>query len=359
MQRPRININKTSEESYPYRAHFSLNGKRYQFKGKTKKEVHQKASAKLDALLTVTGSDMLLADWSRICIDTYKTGQKVETRRIFQAKVDRCILRELGQLPLSKITPLDCQRTLNMLTGYSKSYINDIYQALRFLFGKAYVCGHIPSDPTVPLVKPAGKQKDHRRALTSDEQDLVLSEARKDRLYYLYLLMLQCGCRPSEAAECKGSDIETVQKNGKFYHLLHIRGTKTAQADRRVPLPDDLYELIKSTPPDEYISCHRSGTKFNEDKRNKNWDYFLRKLDLAAGAVTYRNRIIESKIAPDLVPYMLRHTYCTNLAKKGIDIRIAQKLMGHSDIKLTANIYTHVDADDILTAAAEILKQAT
>ena len=60
---------------------------------------------------------------------------------------------------------------------------------------------------------------------------------------------------------------------------------------------------------------------------------------------------------PDLVPYCLRHEYCTELARQGSDIRIAQKLMGHSDIKLTANIYTNFNSDDVLTAAKILAKR--
>ena len=73
------------------------------------------------------------------------------------------------------------------------------------------------------------------------------------------------------------------------------------------------------------------------------------------GAKTYRNKIIGIEpVAKDLFPYCLRHEYCTNLARKGIDIRVAQKLMGHGDISLTANIYTHVDID-IIKIASESL----
>ena len=66
----------------------------------------------------------------------------------------------------------------------------------------------------------------------------------------------------------------------------------------------------------------------------------------------YRNQLIAPyPLADDFVPYNLRHTYCTGLQKKGIDIRTAQYLMGHSDISLTANIYTHADNSTILEAA--------
>ena len=51
------------------------------------------------------------------------------------------------------------------------------------------------------------------------------------------------------------------------------------------------------------------------------------------------------------MPYCLRHTYCTDLQKKGVDVRTAQYLMGHGAIAMTADIYTHVDDSQVLVAA--------
>ena len=53
----------------------------------------------------------------------------------------------------------------------------------------------------------------------------------------------------------------------------------------------------------------------------------------------YRNQLIPPlPLADDFVPYDLRHTYCTDLARAGVDIRTAQKLMGHANISVTADI---------------------
>ncbi|MBT9804124.1 MULTISPECIES: tyrosine-type recombinase/integrase [Blautia] len=41
---------------------------------------------------------------------------------------------------------------------------------------------------------------------------------------------------------------------------------------------------------------------------------------------------------------MLRHTFCTRCAEAGLDIKVLQMIMGHSDISITMNIYNHVDA---------------
>lgn len=59
------------------------------------------------------------------------------------------------------------------------------------------------------------------------------------------------------------------------------------------------------------------------------------------GAELYRNQIIQSVVAPDLTPYCLRHTFCTDLQRAGVTLNVAKELMGHSDISTTANIYTH------------------
>ena len=77
-------------------------------------------------------------------------------------------------------------------------------------------------------------------------------------------------------------------------------------------------------------------------------------MNILLGAKTYRNKLLQDLVADDLVPYCLRHTFCTDLQKAGIDLRTAQYLMGHADIKMTANIYTHVDTE-IVKSTYDIL----
>ena len=75
-------------------------------------------------------------------------------------------------------------------------------------------------------------------------------------------------------------------------------------------------------------------------------------MNISMGCKVYRNELIPPfPLADDFVPYDLRHTYCTNLARAGVDIRVAKKLMGHANISITADIYTHVDTKDIESAA--------
>lgn len=49
---------------------------------------------------------------------------------------------------------------------------------------------------------------------------------------------------------------------------------------------------------------------------------------------------------PKITPHVCRHTYCSNMAKSGMNSKTLQYLMGHSDIGVTLNVYTHMGLDD-------------
>ena len=49
---------------------------------------------------------------------------------------------------------------------------------------------------------------------------------------------------------------------------------------------------------------------------------------------------------PNITPHVCRHTHCSNMAKSGMNPKTLQYLMGHSDISVTMNVYTHIGFDD-------------
>ena len=90
------------------------------------------------------------------------------------------------------------------------------------------------------------------------------------------------------------------------------------------------------------------GGRQNENSLRRMWTGFKRELDIYLGAEVYRNQIIRSVVAPDLTPYCLRHTFCTDLQRAGVPLNVAKELMGHSDISTTANIYVHMDVEELI-----------
>lgn len=337
-------------KKYKYRKTFTFNGKRYQIYADTLEEVIAKRERKrieLEKEVVIT-ENMTLSTWSKKCIDAYKTNLSDEGLKDYKRMVKKHILNYLGNLKLSEIRSINLQEILNLQKGMSKTQINYVYQQLTFLFSRAYMNNLIKTDISKNLQKPKAKAQRKRRSLTKDERTAVLEVAKTDRRYYLFLIILLCGLRPSEAGKVKREDITLI--NGQ--PILKVKGTKTANASRLVPVPDELYLIVKKIPQNEYIAVTQKGNPYKEKyMRTKLWQSFKRQVDIYLGAKVCRNAIVESVIADDFVMYNLRHEYCTDLARKGVDIRIAQKLMGHANISMTANIYTTFTENDIVEIA--------
>ena len=335
---------------------FTFEGKRYYVRGKTEREALLKLANKqrdLEEGKVAVNGNMTVSAWAYKAVETYKTNQKDITREKYIQRMKKCILDEIGDMPLKQVKPFDCQMVLNKQSGKSKTQINETYQALKFIFNTARINKLIVNDPSLDIVKPKG-YKNTRRALTDEERHHFLKVAETDERFNLFLLMYYCGCRPSEAREVMGKDIDFLNEQP----MLHIRGTKTENADRVVPMPDVFYDKIKDVKPDEYVGSTSRGKKHDQQTYKRLCKRLYREMNISMGCEVYRNELIPPyPLADDFVPYCLRHTYCTDLQKKGVDIRVAQYLMGHADIQMTANIYTHIDDSTVLDVAEKLNKK--
>lgn len=337
-------------KKYKYSTQITIDGKAFKVRADTLAELSEKIEAKkreARELLDRSGGNMRLKDWAEECVETYKVGQKPNTRKAFMYLLRHCILEQIGEMRLKDIRPIHCQKVLNAQAGNSKRQINEVYNQLQFLFRHATDNGLILRNPAVNLERPIGT-KTSRRALTPYERRVLVKVIPTDPRFTFFALMLYAGCRPSEAEHVTGRDVEMVDG----FRMLHIRGTKTAQSDRLVPIVPELWELIKNIPKDRLLATSAHGAPMTPSNRRHAWKALRRAMNLAMGCRVYRNQLVPPyPLAEDLVPYCLRHEYCTDLARRGVDIRIAQRLMGHADIKMTANIYTNLDRSDIVQAA--------
>ena len=67
------------------------------------------------------------------------------------------------------------------------------------------------------------------------------------------------------------------------------------------------------------------------------------------------NKIYKAEM-PKITPHVCRHTFCSNMAKSGMNPKALQYIMGHSDISVTLNTYSHVGFED---ARSELARFAT
>ena len=338
---------------YNYTTTFTFDGKRYVVRANTEQELWQKKALKLRDLeegRVEIGANMPVKAWGELALSTYKPNVSERVMQNMRYQIGKHIYSEIGNMPIRSVRPLHCQNIINKLAGKSSSTIRMISQDLKFIFRTAVENKVILENPASYIVLPEGT-KGRRRSLTAYEEEHFLKICDEDCRFMLFQLMYYCGCRPAEACGCIGKDIDKEKR------LLHIRGTKTANADRYVPISAVLFEKIKNTPPFEFIAHNQAGGRINEPSYDRAVSSLKRAMNISMGCKLYRNQLVPPlPLAEDLVPYDFRHTYCTNLAKSGVDIRTAQKLMGHASIQMTANIYTHVDESQIM-AAADLINQ--
>ena len=340
-------------KKYNFRKTFTHDGIRYEIRADSQQELYMKLANKLRDLeegRIIIDSSMTVRQWGDMAMETYKPNLSDYGKRDMKYRVNKHIYSRIGGMKLKQIKPLQCQDIMNSQADYSFSHVQKVYQDLHFIFQKAVENHLIPENPAAHITKPAAV-KGSRRSITEVERAHFLKVAERVPEFILFEFMLYCGCRPGEAINLIKKDIETVDGE----RMLHIRGTKTENSDRYVPIPDILYDKVKKYTPFEFLCRNGANNKHSEASYNRLSSRLRREMNIEMGCKTYRNALVPPyPLAPDFVPYNFRHTYCTDLARAGVDIRTAQKLMGHADISITANIYTHVDTNDIIKAAKQI-----
>lgn len=337
-------------KKYKVTKSFTFDGKRYYIRADSEAEAIRKMTRKqmeLEQGLVTYDGNMPVRIWVEEVLRTYKTDLSIKAYYDLEKRVEKHILEDLGNIPIGKVKPVHCQRLINSKSGYSREYINKIAQILKFIFEKAKENKMILENPAANIVKPRGYVK-QRRSITDHERKHLLAVC-KDPRFLPFLFMLFCGCRPAEAINIEYRDL--ILRNGIL--TLHIRGTKTENSDRFVPVPPMLSErLTLDGSPFTRVSLSQKGKPHTESSYKALVKALYREMNLSMGCRIYRNRLLPPyPLADDFVPYCLRHTYCTDLQKAGIDVRTAQVFMGHADISTTANIYTHQDESTFLTAA--------
>lgn len=335
------------------RLRFTYNGERYAVYGHTQTELAQKAAEKKRELETLRrqGKDKSVMAWRDEWLDLYKKGKVAPgTFSSYKAVLSHLDLT----MPVRDVRPSHLQKIVNGLTGKSNSLIHKFCVLVKELFEAAVDEGLCITNPAKKLT-PAKGTTHARRPLTTPERRLIEKVAPSSDAGPYVALMLYAGCRPGEAGIVQGKDVNIEEGT------LHVRGTKTAAADRYVPISEKLMPYLVGLKQNEFAVKDYYGNPTTPQARKGLWKRFMRELNLAAGAKVGRPNKntphdipLEELLAADLQPYLLRHTFCTDLEAAGVPINVARDLMGHSSITITSKIYTHRSDAALQDAARKI-----
>lgn len=187
-----------------------------------------------------------------------------------------------------------------------------------------------------------------KRALTTKELQLLETADFNEFEYCFVNLLLYTGMRKSEALALNVSDIDLKKKkidvcktlvSSKSVDSCLQEYPKTKAGKRQIPISAPLYPILK-----KYVSG-KKGILFESEYGGyigssaffKRWKQILKKLQAVS----------DEPLAEDVTPHTFRHTYASDLYKAGVDIKQAQYLLGHDDIKTTLDTYTHFGYMDV------------
>ena len=232
------------------------------------------------------------------------------TSEIYLHYIDQFLL-SINKSP-SRITSIDFQLYLNNYNFTSISQQNQIINAIRFL----YKFGLNKKYDKVSFKRP---KKENKLPKVIDGELIKDKLSKIENLKHKAILTLtySVGLRVSEVVNLKIEDIDSIRM------LIYIKNAK-GRKDRVVPLSNYVLQLLRY-----YWKEYRPKTYlFN----GQNSDQY---------SVGSCQKIYKKYIDNNSSIHTLRHSSFTNLLESGTDLRIIQKIAGHSSSK-TTEIYTHV-----------------
>lgn len=333
-----------------YTATFTLDGKRHYVRSsKSQREAEQRAArkrAELESGRHVLSPNTRFEEYAAQYLSVYVQPQ------ISHPEFVRCqmYLREhinpqLGRLRLGDIRPIQVQRIFNTAPARGRDWYLKLFSLLRRIFRQAMCDGLVLRDPTQSVRLPKAAHGTHR-SLTEAERACLLFAADWHSFGLFLQVCLWCGLRPQETAALRVEDIDPTGQRLRVCRAFKADKTlgqpKSASGNRVVPIPPQLWVRLKPRLPEQgYLFRNTVGADMH-NARFRAWEAFKQFMSELSG----------QPVAPDLTMYCLRHTYGTDLQAAGVPINVAKDLMGHSDIAMTARVYTHM-REDILQDAAD------
>lgn len=271
------------------------------------------------------------------------------TIRNYNERWKRNINPYLGKKLLCDITPLDCMRIMTVMkeSGYADSTMAHTRILLQQLFDCALDLDILQKNPMKKTIKNIkGKVKDKKVALTDEQLEKFLETAIGKSKYNQYAFILQTGLRIGELIALTWDDVDFKNRTVSVNKTMEYRAKekswycgppKTENSYRTIPLTDLAIDILKDqkrknknlkTIPLEYANMIFL-TREGKPSKTSSYD----------SALYY---IADKANIPRFAVHILRHTFATRCVEAGMKPQVLQKLLGHSNIKTTMDVYVTV-----------------
>ena len=302
-----------------------------------------------------------------------KQGVRYNTKVGYNFVLNLIKKEDFGYRQIRDIRVSDAQKWIMKLHEDGKGYstITSVRGVVKPAFQMAYnedIIRRNPFDFKLVDVVPNDSQK--RIAMTEEQQTLWMEFIREDKTYSKYydefVVLLGTGMRVSEFCGLTKGDLDFGNRRIRVDHQLvrerggkyYVEKTKTECGCRFIPMTEEVYQGLKN------ILAHRKQLKtemivdgysgFIMLDKNGNPKVALHIENEMRWAMKKYKKLHPDSPLPHITPHVFRHTFCTNYANDGMDIKNLQYLMGHSDAGVTLNVYTHASYAHAAEQMAEI-----
>ncbi len=327
-----------------------------------RKQMHA-ARARLATGAPVVDGKITVAVWCRQWLETTvaASGRRATTRELYE-RLSRVHIEPppFGRLSLDRVRPTDVEALILRLRskGLAPSTVQRIFIVLRLALDGAVRDGVIARNPATAVKRPTIERTEAVH-LGPDEVVALLGQVAGTRYHALFRLIATTGLRKGEALALKWDAVDLDEG------ALHVRGTlarsgnqlfvtppKTVLSRRTLPLARAEVELLTELRATQLTERELAGPEWSDedfvfttetglpmDPRN-----VLRALTTAAAKAGL----------PGVNVHTLRHSAATAWIEAGVNIKAVSTLLGHADIRITADVYGHV-SDAVARAAMETL----
>lgn len=326
--------------------------KRKYFYGKSRREAQEKLTEALrnrQLGLPATNDKITFREFLEKWLeDSVKPTVRPRTHKSYSQLVERRIEPDLGKIKLVKLKPQDIQALMNqkLKSGLSPRSVQYIHAVIRRALVLAEKWQLVPRN-VAKLVDPPRVKREEVEPLTPEQARAFLDAAKGERLEALYSVAVALGLRRSEALGLRWQDIDFEAETLRVRHSLQrIEGKlqlvepKSLKSRRTIALPKATLKALKdhrkrqleermiagsNWQDTDFVFTSTIGTPIEPDNLSRWFKPLLKKAGL-----------------PNIRFHDLRHTAASLLLVQGVSPRVVMETLGHSQISLTMNTYSHV-----------------
>jgi integrase len=326
--------------------------RRKYFYGKTRKEVQEKLAAAFHERqqgTIVTSPNQTVEQFLTHWLTVHRPSVRPRTHERYEGFARLHVVPVIGKVQLQKLSAQHIQSLYarKLEEGLSPTTVNTLHMMLHRALKDAVRWGLIARN-VCDLVSPPRRARYEFKPLTKEQAQRLLAALHGHNMEALFVLALTTGMRRGEILALKWQDVNFDQ------NMLHVRRIftrakgqryveaepKTEKSRRSVMLPPITVELLKQHQvrqqqekleagefwqDHDLVFCTALGTPLNPNKVLERFKTVLKKGGL-----------------PDIRFHDLRHSTATMLLSMGVHPKVVQELLGHNQISMTMDIYSHV-----------------